>query len=251
MSLSDDALKLGELDRRVEQALLERSPTDLATALTEYQLLRKRLKTQLLDQPVASVDDAEVAEIIRKISSGDGLKSDKLVERLSADSKGRGSIAEFSDDEVWDLGSDLFYSWFSHHEYLEGLAELRPLVMRGATSEAVSRLLRQVRDCYAFQQYDAAYGLCRTVIEASIRDICARRQLFPELGENVILFEKFNWSQLRDRVASGELRNRLNALYGDLCSVLHARRTVARDEARRAYEQTLTVVEDLYASHEL
>lgn len=251
MSLSDDVLKLAELDRRVEQALVERSLADLETALTKYQELRKDLKIQLLDQSIAVIDDAEAAELLQKLISGDRLISDRLIERLSSDPNGKGSIDEFDADELWDLGSDLFYSWFSHHEYIEGLAELRPLIVRDATSAAVSQLLRQVRDCYAFQQYDASYGLCRTVIEASIRDICVRRQLFPELEENVILFEKFTWRQLRDKVASGDLRDRLSALYGDLCSVLHARRTVTQEEARQAYERTLQIIEELYTGYGL
>ena len=238
-------------DRRVQRALIERSTADLANALSEYQALRKSLKVELLDTSALSVEIPEVAEIVRRIASGSGLNTDAVIARLSSDPKGPRSIAEFGEEELWELGSDLFYSWFSHTEYLEGLAELRPLVTRGTANEAVSRILRQVRDCYAFQQYDAAYGLCRTVIEASIRDICAQRQLFPDLGENVILFEKFTWAQLREKVSSGQLRDQLNALYGDLCSVLHARRRVDRQEALDAYGRTLDIVEDLYAAHGL
>lgn len=75
--------------------------------------------------------------------------------------------------------------------------------------------------------------------------------MFPDLDKNVILFEKFNWSQLRDKVSSGELRQRLSALYADLSAVLHGRRTVSKDEARRAYENTLRTIEQLYAVHGL
>ena len=115
----------------------------------------------------------------------------------------------------------------------------------------MSRLVRGIKDCYAFKQYDAAFNLCRTAVEASVRDICVRRSLFPNLGENVILFEEFRWSQLRDKVSSGELRERLRDLYRDLSTVLHGRRTVTKEEARRAFESTLQTIEQLYAAHDL
>jgi hypothetical protein len=136
-----------------------------------------------------------------------------------------------------------------HHEYVTALAELRPLFLRISASEAVSRAIWQVKVCYAFQQYDAACAMCRILIEVSVRDICVRRNLFPDLGENVVLFEKFRWSDLREKVARDSLRERLDELYKDLCAVIHGRRTVSKDEARKQFEETLQVVEQLYASH--
>ena len=251
MSLQDDLLTLSALDRRVVRAAVEGDWETLATVLNDYQALRKSIRTRSLDQPVASMDDPDAAALLRKIVGGEGLPTDKILKKLSSTSDAGQLHEEFSDDELEALGSDLFYSWFSHFEYIAGLAELRPLVVRGTVAESVSRLVWQIKDCYAFQQYDAAYTLCRTVIEASIRDICVRRQLFPDLGENVILFEKFSWGQLRDKVSSGSLRERLKSLYSDLSAVLHGRKTVAKDEARRAFEETLEVVEALYAAHDL
>lgn len=251
MSLQDDLLTLGALDRRVIRAVMESDWDNLASALNDYQALRKSIRTRSLDQPVASIGDPDAAALLRKIAGGEGLPTDKVLKHLSSTSNATQLHEEFGDDELEALGSDLFYSWFSHYEYIAGLAELRPLIVRGSVAESVTRLVWQIKGCYVFQQYDAAYSLCRTVIEASIRDICVRRQLFPDLGENVILFERFSWSQLRDRVSSGSLRERMKSLYSDLSAVLHGRKSVAKDEARRAFEETLQVVEELYAAHEL
>ena len=251
MLLQDDALQLAELDRRLIRAVVEVDLKTFSSSFAAYQGLRKGLRTRLLDEPVASITDPEAAEVLRKVTTGEGLRSDKVIERLSAPLEEGGASQEFDDQELRQIGSDLFYSWFSHHEYIAGLAELRPLIVRGSVAETVSRLVRQVKDCYAFQQYDAAYCLCRTVIEASVRDICVRRQLFPDVGDNVVLFEEFKWSQLRDRVSTGPLRERLKTLYSELCALLHARKTVTREEARRAFEETLQVVEELYATHGL
>jgi hypothetical protein len=54
--------------------------------------------------------------------------------------------------------------------------------------------------------------VCRTVIEACIRDICARRDLFPTLEENVVLFEEFTWKELREKVSSGVLEENLKQI---------------------------------------
>ncbi len=249
MPLQDDLVALAALDRRVVRAVIEARRDDLKTAMTEYQSLRKSIRAHVLDQPAVSIPDADAAALLQKITTGEGLPTDKVIERLYA---GSGQLSEeFDEDELETLGSELLYSWFSHYEYISGLAELRPLVVRGSVGESVSRLVRQVKDCYAFQQYDAAYSLCRTVIEGSIRDICVRRELFPDRGENVILFERFTWGQLRERVSSGILRDQLHSLYSRLSEVLHGRRSVSKDEARHAFEDTLQIVEQLYALHGL
>lgn len=250
MSLQDDLLTLVELDRQVIRSISERDAEGFQTALVQYLNLRKSIKTHILDRTVASIDNADSLSVLRKITTGEGLPSDKLFNRLSAES-GSGHPEDFDDADVDELGSDLFYSWYSHHDYIRGITELRPMVVRSTAAKNVDRLIRQIKNCYAFQQYDAAYGLCRTLIEASIRDICLRCQLFPDLGENVILFEEFKWNQLRDKVSSGALRERLKHLYSELCTLLHARKSVTRDEARRAFEETLQVVEQLYAAHDL
>ena len=250
MSLQDDALRLVELDQEVVRAVVEGKREAFGAALGAYMELRKSLKIRLLDESAASVANAEATEVLRKIGGGEGLASDKVIERLAALS-GEDISLEFDNAELEELGSELFYSWYSHYEYVTGLAELRPLILRGAAPESVTRLVRQVKDCYAFQQYDAAFGLCRTLLEASIRDICERCGLFPDLGENVVLYEKYNWGQLRDKVSSGSLRERLRDLYGRLCEVMHARKTATRKEAREVFRETLEVVEELYENHGL
>lgn len=251
MPLQDDLLELAARDRRVIRAFMESDWEGLKTALNEYQALRRDIRTRLLDQTVVSISDPDAVALLQKITTGEGLPTDKFLKHLYSLSGSDQTFEEFDDADFEALGSDLFYSWFSHYEYIRGLAELRPLVASDAVGESVYRLIQQVKDCYAFQQYDAAYSLCRTVLEASIRDICVRRKLFSDLGENVILFEKFNWSQLRDKVSSGELRQQLSTLYADLSAVLHGRKTVPRDDARRAFENTLRIIEQLYAAHEL
>ena len=248
MLLLDMLLELAARDRRVIRAFVEFNEKELTAALKEYQVLRTDIREQLLDPSVVSISDTRAVALLQKITTGEGLPTDKLLKQLYAPEDAPDDLDGLDLDQ---LGSDLFYSWFSDFEYIKGLSELRPLVIRGAVAESVSRLVRQIKDCYAFQQYDAALSLCRTAVEASVRDICLQRKLFPDLGENVILFEEFKWSTLRDRVSSGQLRERLRVLYRDLSTVLHGRRSVSKEEARTAFENTLRTIEQLYAANNL
>lgn len=251
MPLEDDLLELAARDRRVIRAFMESDRSGLQTAVNEYQTLSREIRTHLLDQAAVSISDPNAVSILQRITTGEGLSTDKFLLQLNSIVDPSKIPEELDGFDLESLGSDLFYSWFSDYEYIRGLAELRPLVLRGTAGEGVSRLVREIKDCYAFQQYDAAFSLCRTAIEASVRDICLRRGLFPGLGQNVILFEEFRWSQLRDRVSSDGLREQLRDLYRDLSTVLHGRRTVSKDEARRAFKSTLQAIEQLYATHRL
>lgn len=249
MAIQDDALRLAELNRKVIQSLVDGHTEDFRCALDAYRNLKVRLKKQFLDEVVIFVDDKATGEILRKIHRTDGFQSDEIfarLEELAGDSLAAWNI---NDEDIAELGSESFYSWYSDTEYVRALFELRPLILQCETSENVKRLVDQIRNCYAFQQYDAAFGLCRTMLEACIRDICVRRSLFPELSESAVLYERRYWAELRDRVACGELKEKLKALYERQCRVLHARNAAGAQDAREVFKETLLVIEELYELH--
>lgn len=91
------------------------------------------------------------------------------------------------------------------------------------------------------------------VIEGSVRDICVQRRLFPDLADDAVLFEHHDWCKLKNKVSSEPLRKRLGDLFADLCKVIHSRsrESVTKEEARRTFEETLQVVEQLNAENGL
>lgn len=229
MTLQDKALRLRDLEGQVVQAI-DGHTENLHHMLGEYLELKASLKRKILDESAISVEDARAREVLRKIGE---------------------AVEEIDEADIEQLGSDLFYSWYCHQEFLRALAELRSLILRCDTPESVERLVEQIKRCYAFQQYDAAFALCRTLLEASIRDICVRRRLFPDLSANAVLYEKLTWYKLRNKVSTGDLNGKLEDLYTRLSKVLHARRTVMFNEARDVYLETLRVIEELYEVHKL
>ena len=104
MALQDDILRLTRLDRQVVQALFEGNTEEFPRALGAYLELRSSLKREMLDESVISVEDATTREILHKISSGDGLRSDKIVERIQELGGGDLEVGELDDADVEELG---------------------------------------------------------------------------------------------------------------------------------------------------
>ncbi len=53
----------------------DKAPAHLLAAYVE---LRKSLMTRILDESVATVEDAEAGRVLRKINGGEGLPSDRF-----------------------------------------------------------------------------------------------------------------------------------------------------------------------------
>ena len=167
-----------------------------------------------LDEEAITVEDDEKRAILRKGYESEGV--------------------ELSDDEIDESHSDALYSWMSHIDYVRALAELRPLMLPNDVPEKIKRLVRQARDCYAFQQYDAAIGMCRILLEASMRDVF-------QIGEVHI-----KWKALSKKVSDESLKCELRALYTKQCHVVHARSSEGPGDARDVFWKTLQGVEKLY-----
>lgn len=250
-SLQDDALRLSKLDQQVLQAVMEGDFHALMATLPLYLDLRGSLKSRLLDEAAISVESEDAKAVVRKLACGARLSSDGVLQQFLACLGENLNLSEISEDEVEKLGQELFYSWYSHHEYIAGLADLRPLVLRDVAPPSIANLIRQAKQCYAFQQFDAAYSLCRIVIEASVRDICIRKALLRPIKGSVRPTEHYSWRVQRDLVASGPLRERLAILYAELSAAIHGRKLVTKEDARNAFEESLVVIELLYAEHDL
>ena len=242
MALQDDALRLAELNRQVVQAVMEGNGEEFGRALDAYRELRLSLKSRLLDEPTISIEDTKARGVLHKISTVEGLDADWVVRKLEEFSNDDGlPFGKFDDVEIQHLGSELFYSWYSHHEYITALTELCPLILRCDTSMSVRRLVREVKQCYAFQQYNAVFAMCRALLEESAREIGEQRGFVGLRGKyGPDLFRK---------VSNGPVRKKLGDLYGRLSKVLHALREATAKDAHEVFQETLSAVEELYEIH--
>lgn len=109
------------------------------------------------------INDKFAKEILHKISQGEALPAERAFQGSVLEEY---FVDELHENEIEQLGSDLFYSWFSHYEYIEGLYNIGSLILSiGKIPENLVHFIHEARNCYAFQQYSAVYSLCRTILD--------------------------------------------------------------------------------------
>ena len=248
MALQNDVLRLAELDQKADQLCKKETGEEFIRVLGEYAKLRISLRDRLLDEGVVSIEDAKAREVLRKISSGEGLRADNLV-KVFGKFTGNSDLATFGELNDTEEMEELSWVLFNPYEYVRGLDELRLLIPECDASPTVDRLVKETRRCYAFQQYDAATTRCRALLEAAVRDICECLGLIRRSSKSY----GDDWGRLLGKVTCEldieeplEFKGKLKRLYGDLCKVAHAEREATPQEALTEFHETLSAIEKLY-----
>lgn len=242
------ALRVKELDKLMIKAVAEWDIEQLPKYVGEYRELKKEIKTILMEHPVVHIPDIRdkyAKEILQTISSGDLLPTEKAFQGST--------LAEcFSDtlerNEVEQLGSDLFYSWFSHYEYIEGLYNIGSLILAvGKIPEHLTRFVSEARNCYAFRQYSGVYSLCRTILEICVRDICVKHGIVQNKPSE---YNKLGLHDMIVKICKLEkykhLKDRLDNIRLETNFLIHGNKTIWGQEARDMLRETLKVVQELY-----
>ena len=250
--IEQEALRLREIDRKLVEAILKDDKVGMVVLTAEFDDVRRQLRTAQIEPTVVPIASREALAVLRQLRDGKPFHADRVIDKYDFRSDEELLIDELSDDEIDQLGSDLFYSWFSHYEYIRSLYSLGTLIMAASIPDSVRKYVSEARQCYAFQQYHAVLALCRAFIEAVARDICERRGLIGSDDKAVIRIDERKFNPLINAVAKGELRKRSKGLYYGFASpVVHGARSVGEADARRALKETLFLVEDLYRANGL
>ncbi len=178
---------------------------------------------------------------MRKIQQEEPFQADNILKRIETQTGESFDYDKLEYDEIEEL-QDLFYSWFSHYEYLEGLYEIGSLVIGFSIPDVLKAYVSEARTCYAFQQYNAVYGLCRTILEITIRHRCQRKGIIRHQEDNIVDFDEYRPGELINKSTRGALRERVKEIYSDTSTLLHGRKTVSSDDAKRMFKDTLKVV---------
>lgn len=246
IALQNDALRLSELNRLSIKALIESNLNDLQEYLNEYIEIKKRIKNNLIDNPTTQIHNHKALEILQQISENKPFHADNVISALEDMENSPGKFTSLTEDEIEELGSQKFYSWFSHYEYIEGHYEIGSLILGISIPQNLRSFVSEAKECYAFQQYNAVYSLCRTILEASVKLICEKRGLLRDRTGNVKPIEDYRWSDLMHRVSRGTLRDNLDRIYNKTSILIHGRKTISSKEARETFRETLRVVHDLF-----
>lgn len=253
IDLTKSALRLKEINRLAVKAAIEGSLDQLLNLLDEFRNLKKFIKIGLIDTSISKVDDKDAQNIINRIVSEYLFEADKMIAKIENVTGEEYNVSNLEPDETDQLESDLFYSWFSGYEYINGLYEIGALILGVTVPKILGDFVSEARSCFAFQQYNALYSLCRTIIEVAIRDICTRKGFIEEKEDNVIIFEKYqkdNISQLINKISAGSLKRTIKEIYYNKTSFLiHGHKTTKRTEAKTLFRDTMTAVHKLYVTN--
>jgi len=243
--LAKDAIELNKLDRTIVRLILEWNVEELFEKIQEFVDLKKKIKKNLIELDTVKIFDHKSQEVLTKINQDEPFQADKFLIALEKQTGESFEFEKLDYEEIEEL-SDLFYSWFSHYEYLEGLYEIGSLIIGFSVPEELKTYVSEARTSYAFQQYNAVYGLCRTILEIAIRHRCQRKGIIKRQKGNVIDFDEYRPAELINKSTTGNLRDRVKEIYKSTSDLLHGRKTVNSDDAKKMFKATLRVVQDLY-----
>ena len=174
------------------------------------------------------------------------LKIEKYINVLENSFSLPFNFDELNEDEIDNLGSEYFYSWFSHYEYIKSLYEIEVLIVDIEIPDNLKRFVNEIRKCYAFQQYNAANSLCRTILEITMRDVGIRigEIHWPKDGDTKNFYKKYPPNIIREKVSNGndKLKKRIEVLYYELSSHIHG----YKNNVNISIKETLLVIQDIY-----
>jgi hypothetical protein len=246
ITLQKEALRLDKLNRAVIKSVVSSDWYNFIDTLKSYIDTKKKIKTLLIDTSVPQIHDKKAQNILRALAEEKSLKADEIITSIEKGAELQYPLGGLSHEEVENLGSDLFYSWFSHYEYIEAMYELGVLIVSISVPDVLRKFVDEARNCYAFQQYNAVYSLCRTILETAIRDISYRKK--PR-KKNIYPLEQERWASLKNAVAFGTLRDNIDNLYTEISSMIHGRKTIKEKDAKEAFRKTLEIIHALYEKH--
>jgi len=141
----------------------------------------------------------------------------------------------------------------SHQEYIQGIYEIGALTLScGEIPEYLSRYVQEARQCYAFQQCNAVFSLCR-VMEICIKDIATKCNILPTDVHNIrhMASRSTELYSLIDQLCDNftvfdAVRNRLHTIRKATNPIIHGNRRVRGKEAKQMLKETLLTIHHLY-----
>lgn len=248
--LLQQAKTLISLDKKVVKAVVESNFEKIPALLSEFRDTKISVLKKFSELSIVENTDDESRQILERVQRE--FPTDNIIRHLENSSETDSKFFDLSWEEADEIGSDLLYSWISHYEFVRDLFKVNTLIFQATIPDGLRQYINEVRNCFAFQQYNATISLCRTILEAAAKDICEKKGLFNPLGENVIEINPEKFNQLIKAISRGELKKRAVKLYyREACPVVHGDRAVTPDQALRVLKHTTEVVQQLYLSNKL
>ncbi len=246
-----NADRLNELGRLIVKAVVEWNPEALSQLIIEFNETKTRTRVALMNAPVNSlpdIADQNVRWLLQRVSLGQLLPVEEALSGTRIDTLFDSALTV---QEIEELGPELFYSWFSHFEFVEGLYEIGSVVLAtGCLPSTLVGFVDEARHCYAFQQYRAVCSLSRTILEIAMRDLVVKTGVLPADFYNR---KEVRLNELIDKfcnrcVRGANLRGQLHVIRKEGNASIHGQRPVDKIAARTLLQDTLVALHQAYES---
>ncbi|MBI4524441.1 MAG: hypothetical protein HY695_11605 [Deltaproteobacteria bacterium] len=215
---------------------------------------RKALLVELLPGAVEQVHDPRARELLRRLASGRPFHADRVLAVLEGRDPANAAIDDLDDEEAEKLASDVFYSWICGTDYVRSLYRLGVVALGVRVPEFLAAFLQEARSCYGLQQQLATVALCRSALEAALRDVAVRKGLFSAERSKVHSIDDDDSFRVRyfiNRLSKDRLKDDLHEVYGLASNIVHGKFSVQRGQAEQVYGTTVRLINALYERHRM
>jgi len=253
MSLQNDLLKLAEIDYKLNRLIKDKGFLEeeqkrklFFDETAKFIHLKRRIKSGFAKKSAIIIEDFKTRELLQKISNDEQFIADIIIQSFEEMTGEEFDVYKLDWDELENIVSDELYSWFGPYEYIERLIEIGTLIIGLSIPKSLSYFISEARQSYAFQNFNAVYSLCRTILETSMRDVCIRMGKIQRPKDDKEFYKEYPPRKLINTVSRGSLRGKIHSLYGELSSLIHGYKTVNEETAKHALQETLIITQELY-----
>jgi len=247
--LEERAIEYKQLEKDAVRCLVEWKLDDFLNKIQKLKQIKNEIKIGLMEKPLVEVENIETRKILISINQNEELPLEKSYKNSVI---GDFLREEFTDNELSEIGSDIFYSWFSHYEYVKGMSKIGALIINcGDLPENLDKFIDEARHCFAFQQYNSVLSLSRSILEVTIKGLATRHGILPKEEEKLKHLENYRTSLnfLIDEVAKlrpyRSFGPRLHWIRRRTNFAIHNNKVVTEPEAAEILKETINATRDL------
>jgi len=177
-SLEEMAIRYKQTEKDAVRCLVEGKFEEFTECIQLLKKIKDEIKVCILERPLVQIVNVEAAKVVKSINENAELPLEKCYKNSLI---GEYLREEFTDSEITEIGSDIFYSWFSHYEYVKGMSKIGAIIINcGKVPKSLECFVAEARQCYAFQQYNAVFSLSRTILEVTLKELSVKHGILPK-----------------------------------------------------------------------
>jgi len=216
----------------------------------EFVSLKREFRKDIsLSTTITLPDDSE-RKFLNKLVDNKDFLGNIILKTIYEINKEENDLDKYDISELDEISEDLFSSYVQSYEYAEALIKIGVLISPIAIPFSVQNFVDEARQCYAFYRHNAVYSLCRTIIEAAMRDIGVKIGKIDQSVSDHDFYKEYPPRKLMNATSYGALKVKLHSIYSELSSLIHGYNTIDSKTARKTLKATLQLVQELYEKNE-